>query len=1286
MSEFGEIKQRVELARQSAVTTTGDAVVYITNYYYREESKVDLVDSEDKLPCPYRGLFHFEPDDARFFYGREVFVGELVEAVKARNFVPVLGASGSGKSSVVFAGLVPQLQKEGHWRFTHFRPENDPFHGLAMALVPLYTPNLDETDQIAQARKLARYLDDGDVLLADVFARIRHNYPNDRLLLIGDQFEQLYTLCRDRAIRQHFLDCLLTCLSSDSTNRSSTAFVMTMRVDFLGNALSYSPFGDVLQNGDIKLRAMNHEEFSDAIVKPAETLGVTFAPGLVERILAVVEDEPGHLPLLEFALTELWRQRSGKQLTHEAYEAIGEVEGALARHADACYDKLSEENRERARRIFIQLVRPGEGTEDTRRLATKAELGEENWGLVKELADARLVVTNRNGEGRETVEVVHEALIRHWGKLPQWMEIDREFRVWQERLRVALSQWEEAQQDDGALLHGVALGEAETRLKKWQVNISAIEREFIRKSIEFRDRLRNLEERRGRRILWGLVAVIFTVSSLAVWADFQRRVANRREQTARSIELATASTASLNVDTTRSLLLAIQANLIQETPQATLALWNAFQNNYEKMQLVGHQDEVLYTEFDPRDDRRVLSVSSDRTARIWHLDNPGEPQVLEHPNTVSRGSFDPHDSNRVLTVSYDGIARVWNLDNPGQPLILKGHQKPINYGSFDPHDSNRVLTVSSDGTARIWILNHPESSILLKGHESDIWWGGFDPNNKNRVLTVSADKTAKVWNLDQPDTPMVTLKGHDDEIIYGSFDFQDSNRVLTVSNDKTVRVWDINNPEESIVLRHEDRINKAEFDPQNINRVLSVSADKTAKVWDLKNLENPIVLRGHEKEVTYGTFSPQDSSQVLTASIDGTVKIWDINQPANSKFSLYGHDNKITWAAFDLKKKSRILTASKDRTVRIWDTEPKASQKISSSEDTEELSSFHAVFDPRGENSILVVERNGSVREWKLDRSEEYPSLLFEIAPLNYGVFSLSDSIKIATHGLDKRIYLWSKKEGKIKSNLVDFYEEVEDIIFDYNNENRILILSGSKSIFYDLNKDENIELLELAEPLSSGAFHPRDKNLVLTLSHDGFLRIWDIHKPFEVARELSVSVQDETLWHFSIDPKNSDRILTMGDDNVARLWNLTTGQIVTELKGHQDTVVYGSFDPNNYNRALTVSRDGTVRIWDLRTPNAPLILKVHDSGIIYGAFDPQKSNRIVTIGEDGSLHVYTIGGQKLLDLAWDAVSRCLTEQEKSNYRISNINLSQYSKKFNFPELESNSLLNVKPYCLNLKK
>ena len=512
----------------------------IYNYYYREEVKTPIDDTAesadvDSLPCPYRGLFHFGPGDAEYFFGRESFVEELVRATQTRNFIPLLGASGSGKSSVVLAGLVPKLQQAGHWQFTHFRPGSDPFYALAEALVPLYMSELDSTDKIVQAEKLAESLKNGTPL-SRIFSSIQRQHPNDRVLLIADQFEELYTLCTDETIRRNFLDRLLAGINAPADRIPfAPVLVATMRADFLGNALSYRPFADVLQNADLKLGPMNRAELTEVIEQPAQKLGVIFEAGLVERILTDVEEEPGILPLLEFALTELWQKRSGKQLTHAAYEAIGEVKGALGRHADREYARFKDEaDRERVRRIFIQLVRPGERAEDTRRIATKAELGEQNWPLVKQLADARLVVTSRNGADLETVEVVHEALIRNWGELRGWMDTDRVFRASQERLRGAMRQWEETQQDEGSLLRGAALAEAEEQLRKRPEELVA-ESGFIEWSLQERERIQQAETARqkreiknARRVTVGLL-LAFMVSSglgLMVWKQTQQAELN----------------------------------------------------------------------------------------------------------------------------------------------------------------------------------------------------------------------------------------------------------------------------------------------------------------------------------------------------------------------------------------------------------------------------------------------------------------------------------------------------------------------------------------------------------------------------------------------------------------------------------------------------------------------------------------------------------------------------------------------------------------------------------------
>jgi energy-coupling factor transporter ATP-binding protein EcfA2 len=530
----GDIQQRINEAQYAATSATGNAVVNIYNYYYREDVRLTPVKPADTLlgdlPCPYRGLYHFNPNDAELFCGRDSQIEELVKATAKRNFIPIFGASGSGKSSLVFAGLVPELQKQGNWLFTHFSlgSNPDPFYALAQALVPLYSSEQNSTKQLNEAKDLAENLleypleevqerikEFFEKRISLVFTSIQHKHPRYKLLLIADQFEQLYTSCKDEAKRKRFLDCLLSIIQSPTNNSLSTVLVTTMRADFLDDALSYRPFADALQNTDIKLGPMNPKEREQVIEQPALKRGVTFQEGLVERILDNVDDEPGHLPLLEFALTLLWEKRSERlkqqteqqekrtepQLTHADYEAIGKVKGAIAKYANNIYENLDSTQQKQVEKIFIQLVDFSQGTKDIRRLAKKAELGKASWYLVQLLADKRLVITNRNADGQDTVEIIHEALIREWDLLKAWIEESRTFRTWQQELQTAIGKWQDTSKDEGALLRGVLLAEAEDWLQQRLDEISQPEWEFIQFSLVLRDRERKEKEARRQREL-----------------------------------------------------------------------------------------------------------------------------------------------------------------------------------------------------------------------------------------------------------------------------------------------------------------------------------------------------------------------------------------------------------------------------------------------------------------------------------------------------------------------------------------------------------------------------------------------------------------------------------------------------------------------------------------------------------------------------------------------------------------------------------------------------------------
>jgi formylglycine-generating enzyme required for sulfatase activity len=437
--------------------------------------------------CPYRGLLSFREEDSAFFFGKEEVSGRLETLLRQHQLIAVVGASGAGKSSVVRAGLLPRLRKSKSpvWDVVTLVPNDRPLHTLSEALMRLLEPTMTGVERRLRIGELANHLDREKISLRDLVDEVlTRQMGTDRLLLVVDQWEELYSLCQQESIRRRFIDLLL-----EASETSPLSVVLTLRGDFYNRLLEHRPLMDRIDNlAIVNVPAMNRDELRKVIEKPAERVALSFESGLIDRILNDVEKQPGSLPLLEFALKEMWDGRHGSQLKHDAYEAMGRVEGAVARRAELIYGNLKPAQQDLARRIFVQLVKPGEGAEDTRRRATYAELGEAAHPIALELTKGRLIVTSRDEVGA-TVEVAHEALIRHWDRLRGWMEEVREFRAWQERLRTSIRQWMISGRAEDALLRGVLLEEAERRLQDPPCDVSEKEREFIQASVELRVRM-----------------------------------------------------------------------------------------------------------------------------------------------------------------------------------------------------------------------------------------------------------------------------------------------------------------------------------------------------------------------------------------------------------------------------------------------------------------------------------------------------------------------------------------------------------------------------------------------------------------------------------------------------------------------------------------------------------------------------------------------------------------------------------------------------------------------------
>jgi hypothetical protein len=438
---------------------------------------------------PYPGLARFNIADAGIFFGREATVERLVSAIDRSSLTVLVGPSGSGKSSIIWAGLVPYLSRSGGWRIGDIRigsePGANPFSALARALLALYEDEASSGGvRAAAVRDLAADLENGRTALRDVFARGRKHNLGRRFLLVADQFEEVFALVEDEARRRRFIDLLLADLPTPQPERgvADVRVIMALRADFYGRALHYRPLADALQGNVQSLGPMNRSELLEVIVRPAERAGVSFERGLVETLLSDVESAPGSLPLLQFVLRELWDRREDEVITHRSYAEVGGIGGALTKRAEDIFSSLSEADRTRFRQLFPRFVSVGKDQEYSTRVVERAELNDDEWLLVQRLAGSGLVAINRGPAG-DTVELTHDAVVRAWPRLQSWIEENREFLRWRERLGSYIEFWRTDPSDSGNLLRGGMLEQARHWIAELEDSLSTKERDYIAASI-----------------------------------------------------------------------------------------------------------------------------------------------------------------------------------------------------------------------------------------------------------------------------------------------------------------------------------------------------------------------------------------------------------------------------------------------------------------------------------------------------------------------------------------------------------------------------------------------------------------------------------------------------------------------------------------------------------------------------------------------------------------------------------------------------------------------------------
>jgi signal transduction histidine kinase/energy-coupling factor transporter ATP-binding protein EcfA2 len=462
--------------------------------------------------CPYRGLQFFDVEHAPFFFGREALTGWLLDALRGDNrFLAIIGPSGSGKSSLARAGLLAALKRgeiEGssEWPIVILRPGPDPLESLAVTLSPYTSDVLDLADKLGQNERRLHITARG---------ALRHAPPEHRLVVLVDQFEEIFTLCHDEGLRQALINNLLY---AANVVRGQALVLLALRADFYARCATYPALAAALSDHQVLVGQMTEDELRNAIQRPAYLTGCKFEPGLAGRLLRDVQDQPGGLPLLQHALLELWERREGRRLTHAAYQAIGGVEGALERHAESVYSRFSPREKEICRRVFLRLTQPGQGTDDTKRRVPFQELlpaeggQDELEAVVQTLsgASARLITVESGPETRDEkyIEVAHEALIQGWSRLQEWIDEDREALRIHRYLGQATTEWHANHRDESFLYRGARLAQAERWAEMNADQLNSLEREFLRTSVALRER----EQAYANELEWQKDEFIATVT------------------------------------------------------------------------------------------------------------------------------------------------------------------------------------------------------------------------------------------------------------------------------------------------------------------------------------------------------------------------------------------------------------------------------------------------------------------------------------------------------------------------------------------------------------------------------------------------------------------------------------------------------------------------------------------------------------------------------------------------------------------------------------------------------
>jgi WD40 repeat protein len=1010
---------------------------------------------------------------------------------------------------------------------------------------------------------------------------------------------------------------------------------------------------------------------------PAEAAGLRFeqerdsGQRLDQALRDAASATPESLPLLEHVLSLLYDKQEGRSdglLRWSDYRELGELKGALAKHAEDVFASLQPHEQRAFPLVMRYLVTLSQGEEEVpnRRTVPYRDLAASQGtdqdqkagakGFVDLFIEKRLLVADTDPQGEVTVSVAHEALLREWQRVREWLTENREFLRMRDRLDSSLKLWlSRGQQKDDLLEPGLHLAEGEKLVKDFGPSLSRKQTDYIYASLAERKRRRRVQARIRYAVMAAISALAMVAGFQWLQAEHQRQSAERLATTAQAQEARTkqalaseaevaaklqeqlrhASWASFNQAERQFRLgewregIALLARAIKFNPENQIASERFFQElivhreNAQPLPIATfeHQDLVVNASFSP-DGARILTASADNSAKLWDAATGKLIASFDHQGSVWHAAFSP-DGARILTASADHTAKLWDAAS-GELIVSFHHQDWIWRGAFSP-DGARILTASADKTAKLWDAASGKL-IASFAHQDEVSDAAFSPDGA-RILTTSKDKTAKLW--DAASGELIASFAHQDEVFHAAFS-PDGTRILTASRDKTAKLWDAASGELIASFTHQDAVRCAGFSPDG-TRILTASKDKTAKLWDATS-GKLVATFEHQDEVNHAAFSP-DGVRILTASADNSAKLWDA--ASGKLIASFAHQDEVLQAAFS-PDGARIVTASKDKKAKLWDAASGNFIASFAHQDTLE----NAVFSPDGAR-ILTASTDHSVDLWDVAAGKLIASFT-HLGWRFHAAFS-PDGARVLTASTEYHsANLWDAASGKPIASFVHSGEvvlcrgqaTVEHAGFSPDGT-RILTASKDKTAkLWDATSGKLVATFEHQDEVNHAAFSP-DGVRILTASWDTTAKLWDA-----ASGKLIASLADpenESVVYGAFSPDGA-RILTANVNNTARLWDAASGKLIASFD-HLGSTWSGTafleagrpvlhFSPDGA-RILTASADHTAKLWDAASGKL-LTSFAHQDEVFQAEFSPDGA-RILTASRDHSAKLWDAASGKLI-------------------------------------------------------